>query len=102
MCRLCNLTREYSLKRTDLDKMTVGYLKKIIRRIHAPSLAHNSDKNSLVEVILINQARRLTERALNAQQLLVNPTVLGNLDLMSRGTTQPSTDKTVRKMMLKV
>ena len=95
-CRLCTLTREYSLKRRDLEKMAVGYLKKVITRLRVPSLPQVpiTDKNSLVEVILINQAKKLTERALNAQRQLVNPTALGDLNFVS--TTQPGPDKSVR------
>lgn len=97
---MCILTREYSLKRPDLDKMTVGYLKKVIIKLRVPRSTPISvtDKNSLVEVILINQAKRLTERALFAQKQLENPTVLGDMNFVSRDsfTTPPAPDKPVR------
>ena len=84
ICKRCGLLLTELVEREELEKLSITNLHYVIatRGIQLPPHMP-PDKATLVEAILIEQAQRLTDRALKAQSLLTNPGVLGERDWVS-------------------
>ena len=72
--------------------MNMPRLKNVVskRRVPLQTTSTPVIKPTLVEAILVNQAKVLSERALTAQRQLANPSVLGELNFMSKRDVQVS------------
>ena len=88
-CVKCTIFNSSFIQRQQLENLSVNDLKFYFEdnRLPIPSVR---SKGLLIEELLINQAKVLSQRALDSQEILQDPSVLGELNFLPTRGANPS------------